>query len=306
MSALTIAQESLAPLQKQRTGMKLTQEFLDHLVENYSGQEFTLEQLQRDEVLMDFGKKKGKKASSGQRGRVKKSSEERLTEAYCPEKCNCRIFLKGFGVQCSSKKLDGEDMCRKHLAQVAEHGSWYLGSILDPRPEAPVRPGSKSGKPLVWKTTEDGEVIEKVKKEKKEKKPKEPKAPKEKKELEKAMEPKAPKAPKEKVPEEDELKKALALIAKHEAKKALVLEEESDSDTLDLPDGVESPKESPHSPKDEEFEEITFEGVEYRLYSNGKVTNDFSLEVGAWVKDEERIEFIDEEMEEEHNINRDE
>ena len=46
--------------------------------------------------------------------------------------------------------------------------------------------------------------------------------------------------------------------------------------------------------------------MEYRLYSNGKVTNDFSLEVGSWVKDEERIEFIDEEMEEEHNINRDE
>ena len=68
----------------------------------------------------------------------------------------------------------------------------------------------------------------------------------------------------------------------------------------------DSPKDEEDSPKEEEFEEINFEGVEYRLYSNGKVTNDFSLEVGTWVKGEERIEFIDEEMEEEHNLNRDE
>ena len=67
------------------------------------------------------------------------------------------------------------------------------------------------------------------------------------------------------------------------------------------PDSVEK-----YGDEEEEYEEINFEGVEYRLHSNGKVTNDFSLEVGTWVKDEERIVFIDEEMEEEHNLNRDE
>ena len=53
---------------------------------------------------------------------------------------------------------------------------------------------------------------------------------------------------------------------------------------------------------------IAYSGLfaSYIYLSLGKVTNDFSLEVGTWVKDEERIVFIDEEMEEEHNLNRDE
>jgi len=83
-------------------------------------------------------------------------------------------------------------------------------------------------------------------------------------------------------------------------------EHQSDSDLEE--DQSDSDLEEDQSDSDleeETFEEIVFEGVEYRLYPDGPVTNDFSFEVGKWDTESKTIEFVDEDMEEEHRENRD-
>ena len=94
-------------------------EILDYLVEKYSGQEFTTEELQTDEDLMNLFKTK-KTAVKKRSTRGAKSSEERVKEDYDPERCDCRVFLNGFGGQCTHKKIDGCVMCKHH----GEGGKW--------------------------------------------------------------------------------------------------------------------------------------------------------------------------------------
>ena len=144
-------------------------------------------------------------------------------------RCDCRVWLNGFGGQCTHKKEDGCRVCKHHGSEGKwgvnnnEDGEWYLGYVNGPRPEdedgfAPVKPTSKSGKPQAWKTTVD-EVVEKPKRVKKTNEEKE--QAKEEKRL-------AREAQKEQKKKEREEKKALKEAEK--AKKAKKAKKEEDSD----------------------------------------------------------------------------
>ena len=126
-------------------------------MEKFSGQEFTIEDLKNDEDLIKFmAPQKGKKKS-----KVKVTPTERATSDYECHQCDARVWEKGFGGQCSRKKVDGECMCQMHLKAVAKEGKWWLGVMTEPRPEVLEHP---SGRPHEWKITADGEEVVKEKK----------------------------------------------------------------------------------------------------------------------------------------------
>ena len=86
----------------------------EYLVENFSGAEFTLEDLQKDEdleLLMTPPKTSKAKKSSG---RGAKTSEERAREGYDSDRCDARVWLNGFGGQCTHKKEGESCMCTHH------------------------------------------------------------------------------------------------------------------------------------------------------------------------------------------------
>ena len=164
--ALSSAKQNLS---KVTAGKALdTDKVFEYLTENYSGAEFTIEDLQEDEDLREIIIPKAVKKSRGA-----KTSEERGQESYDSERCDARVWLNGFGGQCTHKKEGEYCMCQHHAEDGKwgsnlrdEDGNWWLGLVTGSRPEEPVRPGG-SGKPKAWKMTEDGEVVEKPKKEKK-------------------------------------------------------------------------------------------------------------------------------------------
>ena len=152
MSALAIAAETFTPL---------TDQCLRTIVEKFSGQDFTLEDLKNDEDLIKFmAPPKGKKKS-----KVKVTPTERATSDYECHQCDARVWEKGYGGQCSRKKVDGECMCRMHLNHVAKEGKWWLGVVTEPRPEELEQ--HPSGRPHAWKITVEGEEIVKEKSPKK-------------------------------------------------------------------------------------------------------------------------------------------
>ena len=311
--ALNTAQTTLA---KTLIGVPQHMEILDYLVEKYSGQEFTTEELQTDEDLMNLFKTK-KTAVKKRSTRGAKSSEERVKEDYDPERCDCRVFLNGFGGQCTHKKVDGCVMCKHHgeggkwSNLVDENGMWWLGMVTGPRPENPVRPGG-SGKPKVWRTSETGEILEKPVK------PKKPKMSSEEKEAlkaEKKAEREALKAEKkaerealkEQKKKEKEEEKALKKKKKEEKEVVdtealdkvlnmdLVQSGELDEDTEDLSDVEQQGEES-------EYDDITFEGVEYQCHKESKEVldpEDFSV-MGTWNTETESIDWEDEDAQENH------
>jgi len=314
--ALNTAQTTLA---KTLVGVPQHMEILDYLVEKYSGQEFTTEELQTDEDLMDLFKTK-KTAVKKRSTRGAKSSEERVKEDYDSERCDCRVFLNGFGGQCTHKKVDGCMVCKHHgeggkwSNLVDEDGLWWLGMVTGPRPENPVRPGG-SGKPKVWRTSETGEILEKPVK------PKKPKMSSEEKEALKAekkaerdalkeqkkAERDALKEQKKKEKEEEKEQKKKEKEEEKEQKKKekeekvdkvlnmdLVQDKELDEDTEDLSD-VEQEEES-------EYDDIIFEGVEYQCHKESKEVldpEDFSV-MGTWNTETESIDWEDDDAQENH------
>jgi len=226
----------------------------EYLVENYSGAEFTLEDLQKDEdlgLLMTPPKTSKAKKSSG---RGAKTSEERTREDYDQDRCDARVWLNGFGGQCTHKK-DGESgMCTHHSPEgkwgsslCDEDGNWWLGLVTGSRPENPLRPGG-SGKPKAWKMSEDGELIEKPVKPKK---PKMTDEEKEEKEAEKEQKKEEKKKLMEEKKEEREQKKEekkKLMEEKKEEKKKLMEEKKKEKDEEQKESGeqVESDMPPPH------------------------------------------------------------
>ena len=292
-----------------------SEKIFEYLVENFSGAEFTLEDLQKDEdlqLLMSPPKASKAKKSSG---RGAKTSEERAREGYDADRCDARVWLNGFGGQCTHKKDENSCMCQHHSPEgkwgsglCDEDGNWWLGLVTGSRPENPVRPGG-SGKSKAWKMTEDGESIEKPKKEKK---PKMTDEQKEQKDLEKEEKKKERELKKKEKEEERELKKKEKEEKKEqkekkkedieELKKSLeeeeLQEDTSGNTTEDMSGGEE---------EESEYLSITFEGVEYQQNKEtGEILNpDDFTEMGVWNSETQSIDWA-EDAEEQHKCKKSE
>lgn len=169
MSALSIAQETLS--------QKISAEFLELLVDKFSGEEFTKDEIFSDGDLAKYltsGRRKTKKTS--------KSPEDLKNRAKADideNKCQARVWAGGYGGQCTRKHNDNGCLCTLHKKIQGEHGSLWLGMVSSMRPDDPVNP--KNGKVHQWLISEDGKDLvkksplkEDVKKKKLEKKKKKP------------------------------------------------------------------------------------------------------------------------------------
>ena len=257
-------------------------------------------------------------------GRKKKTPEERRGE-YDETKCDARIWKnagQGMGydnIQCNSKKIGGGCFCKKHQA-AQDNGGWWLGKIMEPRPEEPFGPpGSKNPRLHVWNTDAEGNPVEKPSRKKKSPS----KAPKK----------TGKKNSSSKDPAEmslDELKALLAAKQEEEEKK-----EDNDSQDIDepIPEIVENTKDegvkieevrvevnreddgkgvglsSSTDELDKDTEEIdaeekmiTVDGVEYQLNVEDNIVIDpEDMEImGEWNEKEQRIEYEDDSMKEKH------
>ena len=276
----------------------------EYLVENFSGAEFTLEDLQKDEdlqLLMSPPKASKAKKSSG---RGAKTSEERAREGYDPDRCDARVWLNGFGGQCTHKKDEDSCTCQHHSSEgkwgsglCDEDGNWWLGLVTGSRPENPVRPGG-SGKPKAWKMTEDGEAVEKPVKEKKpkmtdeekEEKIAEKEEKKKEKELEKEEKKKERELKKKEKEEEREFKKALKEEEKAiEKEQKAELSAESEEEMSDMVEG--------HDEKDlPDQKEIasTLEEVVSKVESEEDISENASdTEETVWAAEEHHSEEYD-------------
>ena len=311
MSALAIAAETFTPL---------TDQCLRTIVEKFSGQDFTLEDLKNDEDLIKFmAPPKGKKKSKAK----KVTPTERATSDYECHQCDARVWEKGYGGQCSRKKVDGECMCQMHLNHVAKEGKWWLGLVTEPRPEELEHP---SGRPHAWKITTEGEEIVKEKKSPKKsspkasgekKKPGRPKGSKNKKKSadeEKDAEIAALKAQiaaaqggvKEEVVEEKILPKKVskndsAIEKAKEAKEQRKAKLEEMVEEEDVASEATQAYEDGDGFDEDGNKDIVYEGVKYKLDRDGDVIDpeDFSC-VGTWDADEQIITFNGEDEEAAH------
>jgi len=158
MSAIQIAQNTLGEK------IPLSKEFFEKLTTKYPDLP-SIEELMADEDLMVAPVKVPQKKKSVQK-------EDRLGE-YNPDHCDARIWAakRGAGacvgydnVQCFSKKADGTCFCKRHNKKIGEFGSWWLGSINEPRPVNPIGPpGSKDPTQHFWSTDEDGNEVNRKK-----------------------------------------------------------------------------------------------------------------------------------------------
>ena len=290
-----------------------SEKIFEYLVENFSGAEFTLEDLQKDEdlqLLMSPPKASKAKKSSG---RGAKTSEERAREGYEPDRCDARVWLNGFGGQCTHKKDEDSCMCQHHSSEgkwgsglCDEDGNWWLGLVTGSRPENPVRPGG-SGKPKAWKMTEDGEAVEKPKKQKMTDEEKEQK------DLEKE-EKKALKEEEKAIVKEQKAE----LSAESEEEMTDMVEEdqkEIDSTLEEVVSNVEREEEISgdatggmnDEEDDDEYNEITFEGVEYQQNKDtGEILDpDDFTEMGVWNSETKSIDWV-EDAEEQHKCKKSE
>jgi len=330
-----------------------SEKIFEYLVENFSGAEFTLEDLQKDEdlqLLMSPPKASKAKKSSG---RGAKTSEERAREGYEPDRCDARVWLNGFGGQCTHKKDEDSCMCQHHSSEgkwgsglCDEDGNWWLGLVTGSRPENPVRPGG-SGKPKAWKMTEDGEAVEKPKKqkmtdeekeqkdlekeEKKALKEEERELKKKERELKKKEKEEERELKKKEKEEEREFKKALkeeekAIVKEQKAELSAESEEEMtdmveedqkeiDSTLEEVVSNVEREEEISgdatggmnDEEDDDEYNEITFEGVEYQQNKDtGEILDpDDFTEMGVWNSETKSIDWV-EDAEEQHKCKKSE
>ena len=328
--ALNSAQQNLAKVCSSTGKGPDSLKIYEYLVENFSGAEFTLEDLQKDEdlqLLMSPPKASKAKKSSG---RGAKTSEERAREGYDPDRCDARVWLNGFGGQCTHKKDEDSCMCQHHSSEgkwgsglCDEDGNWWLGLVTGSRPENPVRPGG-SGKPKTWKVDEDGESIEKPKKEKKPKMTDEEKEQKiaekeEKKALkEEERELKKKEKDEEKVEKKKEKKKAQLSAESEEEISDMVDEDQKEIDSTleEVVSNVESEEEISGDATEEmndeeedlEYINITFEGVEYQQHKEtGEILDpdDFSV-MGSWNSETSSIDWEDEGAEDQHKCKKSE
>ena len=289
---------------------------LEAIVENFSGKEFTLDDLLVNEDVIKFMSlaPKGKKVA-----KKKSTPKERATSDYECHQCDARVWEKGYGGQCSRKKIDGECMCQMHLNAVAKEGKWWLGVMTEPRPEELVHP---NGKAHEWKITVDGEEVVKEKKSPKKsskasgekKNPGRPKGSttKKKKECEKDKQIAALKAKiaaEEAAKEDDGAGVGLIEGTVVEEKETVVEEKETvveEKETVvEEKETVVEEKETVVEEKEtvveeseddeDDLETIVFEGVEYMMNpEDGSVMNpdDYSM-IGIWNAEEENINFED-------------
>ena len=316
--ALSSAQQNLS---KVAAGKALdTDKVFEYVVENYSGAEFTIEDLQEDQDLLEIitPPKATKKSSRGA-----KTSEERTRESYDSERCDARVWLNGFGGQCTHKKDEESCMCKHHAEDGKwgtdlrdEDGNWWLGLVTGSRPENPVRPGG-SGKSKAWKMTEDGEVVEKPKKEKKPKMTDEDKEQKKKEQEEKKEQKKKEREEKKDKKEQEKEQKKKEKEQKKEDKEQKKVVKDVDSILDEIVTQVESGDEEPIEEEtepvsptptldlpeaDSEYVEIVFERVEYQQHNEtGEILDpdDFSV-MGTWNADTESIDWEDEEAKKKH------
>ena len=279
-----------------------SQEIYKYLVETYAGKEFTIEDLQTDEELEQLiaPPKKVNATQPKKPRKVAKSSEERTTEEYDEDRCDCRVWLNGFGGQCASKKIDGCTVCKTHQKKMDEDPSgWWLGMVTEPRPENPVRPGG-SGKAKVWKTSESGDILEKPVK------PKKPKMSSEEKEVLKEQKKAERDALKEQKKAEREALKEQKKKEKEEKKEKKKTEKCEDSD-IEIKEPVEEVEEHETLSDDEdegenEYDEIVYEGIEYQCHKESNEVldpEDFSV-MGTWNTKTESIVWEDDDAEEKH------
>ena len=308
MSAIQIAQNTLGGK------IPLSKEFFEKLTTKYPDRMPSVEELMADEDLMVSPVKIPQKKKSVQK-------EDRLGE-YNPEHCDARIWAakKGAGshvgydnVQCSSKKADGTCFCKRHNKKIGEFGSWWLGSIPEPRPENPIGPpGSKDPTPHFWSTDEEGNEVnrkktkkspKKVKKVKKEEKSPEDmdleelKALLKVKEVEEEAKESSDGSETEDMVE-DEPVKAVA-VKEDEPVKAVAVKEDEPVEEVTVKEDEPVEEES-----DEEGEqkEIIFEGVDYLLDESDNTVidaEDFGM-VGTWNSELEEIDFEDDDAEKKH------
>jgi len=299
-----------------------SQAIYEYLVETYAGKEFTIEDLQTDEDLEQLitPPKKVRATQPKKPRKVAKSSSERTTEEYDENRCDCRVWLNGFGGQCASKKMDGCTVCKVHQKKIDEDsGAWWLGMITEPRPENPVRPGG-SGKAKVWKTSESGDILEKPVKPKKPKMSSEEKEElKEQKKAEREALKEQKKAEREALREQKKVERG---ALKEEKKKEK--EEDSEFEVKEYVEEVENsngtiteihrqeliPKvekqETLSDDEDEgenEYDEIVYEGIEYQCHKESNEVldpEDFSV-MGTWNTETESIVWEDDDAEEKHD-----
>ena len=148
--------------------------FFSLLVSEFSGKDFTLDDLKTNESIQEFvtisakKKKASPKEPSPKKASTKKplskNSIERALESPDESRCQARVWAKGFGGQCAKSFVDGGCFCKSHQADVDENDSWWLCKITDPRPENPALP-SHPDRVHKWRITESGEEILKEKKE---------------------------------------------------------------------------------------------------------------------------------------------
>ena len=179
---------SLKQLAMESGILNVSHAFFEHFVEHYQNTEFTMDDLKRDQkfqqcLLPDKPKKIAKKVAK----KVSKTSPKKSSPKISPEdrqgvhdsdKCQCRIWKSGLdSVQCSRNKKVG-DFCNDHIKKGAAEGTWWLGIITDPRPEAPV--GGKDMTVHFWTGQQQTPKEKKSPKKKKSPKeePKEKKSPK--------------------------------------------------------------------------------------------------------------------------------
>lgn len=257
MSALSIAQETLS--------QKIPPKFLELLVDKFSGEEFT-----RDDIFSDGDLAKYLTSSRRKTKSSSKSPEDLMNRAKADideNKCQARVWAGGYGGQCTRKHLDDGCLCTLHKKVKDEHGSLWLGMISSMRPEDPVNP--KNGKVHQWLISDGGK--DRIKKKSPQKKPVEKKK--------KPVEKKKP-SPSSSVPKQGSDLSLEELKALMNAKL----------------------KENPLSNIHTQYETKVFEGIEYKydLERNIILDPDDNSEVGTWDDENDSIIWDDEDCERKH------
>jgi len=92
---------------------------------------------------------KGESAKATKRNQI--DGEERSHLDYDPCKCDARVWNRGYGAQCSRKKVDGEILCvsclKKHEDLVSKGLNLPFGLITDERPTISLDKGAE----IAWK-----------------------------------------------------------------------------------------------------------------------------------------------------------
>ena len=305
MSAIKLANSIYSNIQTQ-------EDYLEELVKKFSGKSFTINDLQNEVNLS--------KKSPPETKNIPQKTEplpalepdrEKLRDPYHydPSLCEARVW-SDMGYQCDHKKASGECMCKLHLkADKKMKGGWWLGRITEPRPENPVHP--KTGK-AVWKS----ELPEKPEETVVAKKNTNVKLSpiKNKPGIKKKSSPKKKEASKKHL---DEIAKLQAILEK--AKKEAEEEDEGDDEDIEVEEAdvekaeeedddeeVEKAEEDVEKVEEDDFDDegnknITFEGVSYKVDSDGDVLNpeDYSV-VGTWDEDMRELIFTDDEERDAH------